>query len=139
MPPATGRELKRAWTACRLPVLDGADHLAEPAETERKGDRLKSVPTRLRRLDFDAPGLGLRDLGNRELEDAVLEGRLDGIGLHVLRQREAAHELAGHALDARVAVFFLALLEGTRAAQGEHTLVGGDLDVGRLHARQVCV
>ena len=36
-------------------------------------------------------------------------GRLDGIGLRGLRQREATHEVTGHALDALVAAFGLLL------------------------------
>src|SRR5688572_28727708 len=62
-------------------------------------------------LDFDAAGLGFRGLRNGQLEDAVLELGLDGVGLDVLGQREGADELAVDALDTRVMAVVALLLE----------------------------
>src|SRR6188768_2964934 len=99
--------------------------------------KTEPVPTVLRSLNLDTTRLGLGDLGDRELEYAVLELRLDGVGLHVLRQRKRPYELAAHALDARVVTVDVTLFDLAFTAQRQHALVSGDFDVGGLHARQI--
>src|SRR5579863_3213352 len=87
--------------------------------------------------DGNAPRLLLRTLRNADLEHAVDEGRLDGLGVRALRECEAAQERAGGALDALVAVLRRFLLRATLALDGQHALVGGDVDVLVLDARQI--
>ena len=62
-------------------------------------------------------GSGLAILGIVSSSTPSLNDGLDGVGLHVLRQREAADELAGHALHARIVAVVLALLELARTTQ----------------------
>src|SRR4051794_8302613 len=63
------------------------------------------------REDFDSAWLGLGNLGNGELEYAVLELRLDRVGLHVVRQREGPNKLAADALHAGIVAVGFALLD----------------------------
>src|SRR4029450_5233001 len=48
--------------------------------------------------DLHAPGLGILALRELDLEQAVLEVRLDSLPVHVVGQAEAAEELAVSAL-----------------------------------------
>src|SRR5687767_10079113 len=71
-----------------------------PGGTERSSVPSPGASTRRLRVDRDLPRLLGLALGDDDLEHAVLAAGLDGLGIHRLRQREAAQEAAGHALDA---------------------------------------
>ena len=136
VPAARDRRRGRVRVAARHHHAAGAGVWRRGASLTKKGDAVASPSvsvflsgdrhvagkgasphTPLRGLDFDAARLGFGDLGDRELEYAVLELRLDGVGLHVLRQRESPDELAADALDARVvAIDVRAARSGARRA-----------------------
>src|SRR6202011_3158305 len=63
------------------------------AERLRWWPRLGWRP-RLRRLDLDPPRLGLFGLGHADRQDAVVQVRLDVLGVGVSRERDAIFELA---------------------------------------------
>src|ERR1700733_3837098 len=88
-------------------------------------------------LDGNASRLLLRTLRNADFEHPVDERRLDGLGVGALRKREAAQERAAGALDALVAVLRRLLLRAALALDAQHALVGGDVDVLALDARQI--
>ncbi len=78
----------------------------------------------------------LRALRNADLQHTVHVAGLDRLGVRALGQAEAAHEVATRALDALepgVEVFFRAAL----AADRQHALVGGDLNILAFDTRQV--
>ena len=79
----------------------------------------------------------LHDEARRTLEHAVLEARLDAIGVDSRRERDAARELAHRALDPPNAV--PALLGGglALAGDGEHIVLELDADILGRHAREV--
>src|SRR6516164_6193828 len=88
-------------------------------------------------LNVDATRLLRRPLRNADLEHPVDVSRLDGFRIYTLGQREAAQERAGGALDALEAVLGRLLLRAALALDREHALLGRDLDVLALDARQV--
>src|SRR6185437_12909559 len=117
-----------------------------PLQRERTGYEKKAagsvmLPARVHsvsgRLDGDSPRLRGRALRNADLQHAVEMRCLDGVGIHALGQCEAAQERAGGALEALVAVLGGLLLGVARALDRQHALLGGDLDVLALDARQV--
>src|SRR5579862_5933648 len=127
-PPITRR--CEIWAAARRP---GAQRCAR---NSRAFDR----PLRARvsvDLDVDAPRLDHRLLRNHDFEHAIVVLRGDFVGPRVLGQRELALELALDALEALKSLAVLALLNAARAANRQYALVGGDLDVGRQHARKI--
>src|SRR4029078_11609139 len=84
--------------------------------------------------DPDRPGLGVLPLGELDLQQAVLERGLDLLAVHVVGEREAAHELAVRALHAVIALALFLVLELARAAQGQHAVLSLDLDFVLLEA-----
>src|SRR5258706_4566238 len=100
------------------------------------------LPRMLRKKNLlDRNLLALRRglLGQRQLEHAVLELRLGFRLVDFLRQREAAHHLAVHALGVEHALvlgrFLLALDLGL---EGHLIAVDADVDIFLLHSRQLC-
>src|SRR6516162_5598574 len=123
---------------------------ARPARLYRPGNRSaeRQWPAALARcrltagdasggLNVDATRLLRRALRNADLEHPVDVRGLDGFRLRTLGQREAAQERAGGALDALEAVLGRFLLRAALALDREHALLGRDLDVLALDARQV--
>src|SRR5579864_5869831 len=76
------------------------------------------------------------DLGNVHGENAVLALAADRLGVHILRQTEAALEGAVEALDAMKLLGLVLLLLLALALDGDHPAIHGDLDVLLLHSRQ---
>src|SRR5690606_23248147 len=88
-------------------------------------------------LDGDFLGLGLSAgrLGDGQLEHALVVARIDLVRIDVEWQADGARELAVAALGA-VGLAFLRLDLGLLlAGDGEHVVVGRDLDVLLLDAR----
>src|SRR6185437_4306302 len=99
---------------------------------------LLSVGLSLRSLDGDASRLDLGVLRNGDFQHAVGLLRRDGLSVGALRQSEAAEEGTARALDALVAVLVgLLLLRAALAADSQHAILGGDVDVLRLNSRDV--
>src|SRR6516164_6681486 len=90
-----------------------------------------------RHVDLDLLGLGFLALRNGEGQDAVFVIGLDGLGVHGVREREAAAEAAVGALDAQVVVFVHLLLELALAANREDVVLDADVEVLGLHVGKV--
>src|SRR5438105_3197502 len=88
-------------------------------------------------LHGDAPRLLLRALRDGDLQHPVHVACLDRLGIRALGKRETAQERARGALDALVAVAGRLLLRAALAAQRQHALLGGAVDVLGLDARHV--
>src|SRR5262249_31499 len=105
---------------------------------KRRAGLLRLDVDRLRPLgagrDLDRPGLGVLPLGELDLEQAVPEGGLDLVPVHLVPKPEAAPELAVGALPAVVALALRPLLEIALAPQGQHAVLGLDLDLVLLEA-----
>src|SRR3954453_11644486 len=88
-------------------------------------------------VDRDPTGLHSRGLWNRYFQNTVGLLGFDLLGVGTLGQSEAAEEAAGNTLDALVAVFGFALLDLALTADSQHAVVGGDVDVLGVNARDV--
>src|SRR6185312_17067774 len=89
------------------------------------------------RRDFDTPRLELRLLRNRHLEHAVRMLGADGIEVGAVGQSESSQEFATAALESPVGARLFLRMCVTLTADGQDTLLGGDLDVLRLYAGDV--
>src|ERR1700730_2412893 len=90
-----------------------------------------------RGLDGNAPRLLLGALRDGDFQHPVHVPGLDRLGIGALRKGEAAQERARGALDALETVRRRLLLRAALAADRQHALVGGDLDVLAFDARHV--
>src|SRR3984893_17634863 len=90
-----------------------------------------------RGLDGNAPWLLLGALRDGDFQHPVHVPGLDRLGIGALRKGEAAQERARGALDALETVRGRLLLRAALAADRQHALVGGDLDVLAFDARHV--
>src|SRR3569833_2610487 len=88
-------------------------------------------------VDLDPTGLHGRGLRNRYFQNTIGLLGFDLLGVGALGQREAAEEATGNTLDALIAVFGLALLSLALTADSQHAVVGGDVDVLGVNARDV--
>jgi hypothetical protein len=73
--------------------------------------------------DRDAARLALLGLRDVDLEDAVVEVGLDGVGVDTLREGQAAREAAERALDAVVALVLVRALGLALARDGERRIL----------------
>src|SRR5690242_19554123 len=99
-----------------------------------------SAPTALCLLHWHAPGPGLLLLWRREayLEHAIVEGRVDLIGVDALWQRNGAIEHSVRALGAKEPVMFLLLvLLPMFAGDREYAIVDLDANLILLSLRDV--
>src|ERR1700732_346575 len=94
-------------------------------------------PILSRGLDGNAPRLLLGTLRDGDFQHPVHVPGLDRLGIGALRKGEAAQERAVGALDALETVRGRLLLRAALAADRQHALVGGDLDVLAFDARHV--
>src|ERR1700738_2349778 len=99
--------------------------------------RLTLSPILLRGLDGNAPRLLLGALRDGDFQHPVHVPGLDRLGIGALGKGEAAQERARGALDALETVRGRLLLRAALAADRQHALVGGDLDVLAFDARHV--
>src|ERR1700730_3240177 len=90
-----------------------------------------------RGLDGNAPRLLLGALRDGDFQHPVHVPGLDRLGIGALRKGEAAQERARGALDALETVRGRLVLRAALAADRQHVLVGGDLDVLAFDARHV--
>src|SRR5215212_2706867 len=87
--------------------------------------------------DGDLARLALLGLGDPHLEHALVEGRLDGVGVHALGQRQRALEAAGRPLDAVVALLAALVLGLALAGHGKDVVLELEVDVALGEPRQV--
>src|SRR5437773_11093547 len=122
-----------------LPICSSRKQAAGDAGSARKA--LPAGPDRIFRvsgsLHGDAPRLLLRALRDGDLQHPVYVACLDRLGIRALGKRETAQERARGTLDALVTVARRLLLRAALAAHRQHALLGGDVDVLGLDARQV--
>src|SRR3954453_23581550 len=88
-------------------------------------------------VDADPARRDLGALRNRNLEHAVLAGRLDAVRIGDVRQREATVEEAMRTLDARQLAVLLADLGLALALDREYALLHRHFDVLRIDAGNV--
>src|SRR5579871_4847977 len=81
------------------------------------------------RLDGNPPRLHFGLLRNAHLEHAVGLASRDLLGVGPFRQREATHEGSSDPLDALIAILAGTLLGAALAADGQHAVLGRDVDV----------
>src|SRR5690554_2956341 len=88
-------------------------------------------------LDLNAARLRLFALGQRQVQNAVLEAGLALLGVHVIRQAQGPLEAAYAALAVMVALALA--LDGVAhlAADGQGIALDLDVHALRIHARQV--
>src|SRR5262245_54923030 len=108
-----------------------------PAGFAGRGRELAQVVVRLVELHVDVARLGLVGLRHVDLEHAVLVRRLDLLGADRQPERERPLERAVRTLDPMQRTFRLLLLTLALAADRDHVRVHRDLDILRVHARQV--
>jgi hypothetical protein len=87
--------------------------------------------------DLDRAGLGILALGQLDLEQAVLEARLDLLPVHVVGKAEAPRKAAVGALDAVVVLSVLLLLELALAGDRQHPVLGRDRDLVLLESGEL--
>src|SRR5712664_316602 len=86
---------------------------------------------------LDLLGLGFLALGEAERQHAIVIVGLYGVRLYGVGQREAAAERAIGALDAQIVVLVRLGVELAFAANGEDVVLHTDVQVLRIHIRQV--
>src|SRR5713226_1693804 len=86
---------------------------------------------------FDLLRLGFLALRKAQRQHTILIIGLDGFRFHGVGQREAAAEGAIGAFDAQIVVFVHVLLKLAFAANGEDVVLHADVQVLRIHVRQV--
>src|SRR3954454_18074253 len=87
--------------------------------------------------NLDPARLALLGLRDRHLEDAVVEGGPDLVGIDTVGQRQRAAELAERALEPEEALFLALVLCLPLARDRQRAVVELDRDVLLLHARQI--
>ncbi len=128
----------RSIPRVQLPASRRPDFRPAPLPYRRDITRkIRAERSLLGSFHRDPVRLHLRQLRNRDLQNAIDEFRLDVLRIRSFGQAEAALEFAADALDP--AETLTRLLAGLLAltANGQHALIGGDFHRFGIHARQI--